>query len=214
MLPWLVLLGRCCLHWEHQLGVSRAHTTIEMRPLGEINDLLVRELESAAVDAKVWLSAGSNAAQLEAAGYDVQKLRECIEGAEAALQDAVTGTVCGPTSNLPSSASSAANTPIQTQESLSHHLQTLGHALSSLVHAHACNNPSCSNMSGPSEAKLVAGSSSKCSSCRMARYCSRACQKEHWKHHKPVCKGLADAVEGASGSNNASKSAASTDASC
>jgi hypothetical protein len=100
MLPWLVLLGRCCLHWEHQLGVSRAHTTIEMRPLGEINDLLVRELESAAVDAKVWLSAGSNAAQLEAAGYDVQKLRECIEGAEAALQDAVTGTVCGPTSKF------------------------------------------------------------------------------------------------------------------
>jgi hypothetical protein len=216
MLPWLVLLGRCCLQWEHHIGVSGSLGCVrqEKRPLEETNELLVQALESAVVDTKVWLAAGSNAAQLEAAGYVVQQLHECIEGAEAAILDAVTESVFGATPNPPSSTSSAASTPRQIRESLSHHLQTLGHTLSSLVHAHACSNPSCSNFSGPSEAKLVAGSSSKCSSCRAARYCGRACQKEHWKHHKPVCKGLAAAVKGASGPVDASKNAASTAASC
>lgn len=38
---------------------------------------------------------------------------------------------------------------------------------------------------------LVCGSSqnvSKCSRCRLAFYCSAACQKEHWPHHRVVCK--------------------------
>jgi hypothetical protein len=231
MLPWLVLLGRCCLQSQNHFEASGPQATIsvedraqpqssaaaenmarlmassdsplsclqdEMRP-EEINDTLVQELKSAAGDAKVWLAAGSIAAQLEAAGYDVQQLRKYTQGAEAALQDVVTVLVCYNPPNPPSSTSStelAASTPHQINTSLSHQLHTLGLALSSLVHAHACNNPSCSNMSGPSEAKLVEGSSSKCSSCHAARYCNRACQKQHWKHHKPVCKGLADAGKG------------------
>jgi hypothetical protein len=196
----------------------------EMRPY-KVNDSLAQELTSSASDTKAWLAAGSNAAQLEAAGYAVQQLRECIKGAEAACkapEDAVTElaqAVCGATGIPPwacSSTSSASSVPHQINKSLSHHLQTLGRTLSSLVHAHACNNPCCGNFSGPSEAKLVAGSSSKCSSCRAARYCCscRACQKEHWKHHKPVCKGLAAAVKGTSGPADASKNAASTAASC
>jgi hypothetical protein len=28
----------------------------------------------------------------------------------------------------------------------------------------------------------------KCSSCSKAMYCSRSCQEEHWKEHKPDCK--------------------------
>jgi hypothetical protein len=38
---------------------------------------------------------------------------------------------------------------------------------------------------------LVCGSSqnvSKCSRCRLAFYCSAACQKEHWPYHRVVCK--------------------------
>jgi hypothetical protein len=29
---------------------------------------------------------------------------------------------------------------------------------------------------------------SRCSGCKLARYCSRECQKIDWKHHKDVCK--------------------------
>ena len=27
-----------------------------------------------------------------------------------------------------------------------------------------------------------------CNRCKAAYYCSRECQKRHWKTHKPVCK--------------------------
>jgi hypothetical protein len=28
----------------------------------------------------------------------------------------------------------------------------------------------------------------RCNRCKAAYYCSRECQKRHWKTHKPVCK--------------------------
>ena len=31
-----------------------------------------------------------------------------------------------------------------------------------------------------------------CSACRFARYCSKDCQKNHWKCHKPECKKLSN----------------------
>jgi hypothetical protein len=55
----------------------------------------------------------------------------------------------------------------------------------------ACNNPTCSNISGPSEAGLVKGSSDTCGGCSVARYCCKACHTQHWKLHELVCKTLA-----------------------
>jgi hypothetical protein len=65
-----------------------------------------------------------------------------------------------------------------------------------LAISRACNNPTCSNISGPSEAGLVKGSSSTCGGCWTARYCCRDCQTQHWKLHKSVCKALAAARAG------------------
>ena len=44
--------------------------------------------------------------------------------------------------------------------------------------------PSCS-MCG------AVGASKKCSKCRVAVYCTKTCQKAHWKAHKMVCASLA-----------------------
>jgi hypothetical protein len=58
---------------------------------------------------------------------------------------------------------------------------------------HCCNNPSCRNLDGVSEQELVSGRSSRCSGCKVARYCSKECQTEHWgapAGHKAVCKRL------------------------
>jgi hypothetical protein len=54
-----------------------------------------------------------------------------------------------------------------------------------------CNNPVCGASDGPSELKLVGGGVGLCKGCLGVRYCSMACQKQHWKQHKPVCKALA-----------------------
>jgi hypothetical protein len=67
----------------------------------------------------------------------------------------------------------------------------LGDALCAVAHKQSCNNPTCSNVSGPSELQLVKGRSNTCSGCRTARYCSPECMRQHWKQHRPVCKALA-----------------------
>jgi hypothetical protein len=54
-----------------------------------------------------------------------------------------------------------------------------------------CNNPSCENLAGVSEA---AAASKVCSGCR-CRYCSAACQQADWKRHKHACRCMAAAGE-------------------
>jgi hypothetical protein len=65
--------------------------------------------------------------------------------------------------------------------------------INQLPQPHCCNNPGCRNLDGLSEQELVSGRSSRCSGCKVARYCSRECQAEHWgapAGHKAVCKWL------------------------
>jgi hypothetical protein len=79
-------------------------------------------------------------------------------------------------------------------------LKAVGQSLCAFAVRRVCNNPLCCNMSGASEAALVAGRTCLCSGCRVARYCSRVCQKQHWKsQHKPVCQALAAAAAAGAG---------------
>lgn len=75
-------------------------------------------------------------------------------------------------------------------------LQGVGCALAALAMPHACNNPCCRSLEGASELQLVGGRSCSCAGCRTARYCGRACQRQHWRQHKPVCQALAAAAAG------------------
>jgi hypothetical protein len=54
-----------------------------------------------------------------------------------------------------------------------------------------CNNPSCTSLTGVSEA---AAACKACAGCK-CRYCSVACQRADWKRHKSACTRLAAAGE-------------------
>jgi len=69
-------------------------------------------------------------------------------------------------------------------------LAAAGMAFSSVPTAAACNNPGCRNMAGSSEQQAVGGKACRCAGCHLAYYCSRACQRQHWGIHKPVCKAV------------------------
>jgi hypothetical protein len=57
--------------------------------------------------------------------------------------------------------------------------------------ASCCCNPSCLTISSLSEWQMLNGKTCRCSGCKVARFCSKACLTQMWReHHKPVCKRL------------------------
>jgi hypothetical protein len=64
--------------------------------------------------------------------------------------------------------------------------------LSASAASFCCSNPSCMNLSGPSELKLVWGGAAGrgggyCCGCKRVCYCSKACQRVCWGEHREVC---------------------------
>jgi hypothetical protein len=70
-------------------------------------------------------------------------------------------------------------------------LQAFGLAVAVQFPAAAlCCNPACVNLHGSSEAALL-GPGSRCSGCKVARFCSKECSMAAWKAgHKAVCRRL------------------------
>jgi hypothetical protein len=58
-----------------------------------------------------------------------------------------------------------------------------------------CSHLGCANLRGPSAEGLVAGRKGVvCGGCRVARYCSLACQQADWPRHRRMCRRLAAAA--------------------
>jgi hypothetical protein len=201
VLPWLVLFGRCCLVWASQL---RGKTAAELcEPLSdpsmegrgvyvfhesEKDQLLIRMQGIF----EPWLRCASVGQKLTAAGYSTQPLVQYFGGAVAALE-AVWAEGAGATAAT--AAGAGGDVGQGRMEVFANCMQELGSELCLLAVPELCNNPACANVSGPSEARLVSGKGCLCGGCRVARYCSRDCQRAVWKQHKPVCKALAAAAE-------------------
>jgi hypothetical protein len=157
--------------------------------------------------AKQWLQAHST--QLGAAGYPIDSTLELL--LVLLKGEMPTTLVSGPSSSSSVGQPSphnkrddAGTTGSDTQEEDEEQvfvdfeqLQLTGMALCRMAVPCICNNPACTNSTGPTELSLVSGRSCVCGGCRVAHYCSRACQSQHWKQHKPMCKALAAAAAAA-----------------
>ena len=198
-LPSLVIFGCCLLQWAQQLqrqgpqlvllgpgdlqqdtqGLLYDYSAARVCIPGLRQGSIIKPgewLESLAATVTEWvggLDCESTQAQLGAAGCSPEQLQQQL----GVLLSAQQGTQHGLTD-----ASFAA---------LKQQLQATGAMLCSIAVPHFCNNPACTNLSGPTEVRLVSGRSCICAGCRIARYCGRACQRAAWKQHKPVCKALA-----------------------
>jgi hypothetical protein len=198
MLPWLTLIGRGSVFLGDELqamtaagqGTSAAAAAaagVEATPAALVSPcqrfwqrLTPKVLALGGAAQKI--CEGSSAAHLARAGYNLQPLLEQLDSMTAALGQTVGASDTQPAGQL---------------QALQVQLSAFGGLLTALAHPYACNNPDCANLSGASELRLVSGHSTKCSGCKTARYCCKACQVQHWQRHKPVCK--AQALEPAEG---------------
>jgi hypothetical protein len=192
LLPWLVLFGRCCLTMAQCFSQSV--------------DQAMDNLPAWLPVLQSWLQDSQTSAQLAAAGLNPGALLQALQDTSTALQhlqdksSGVGGAGVGSSTDVqqqqdqgsePAAAVSAGG---MEGTQLSGRLHALGVSLSSLPLSWGCNNPLCTNLKGPAEAGIVHGKGHKCSGCRMAYYCGKACQAQHWKQHKPVCKAVAAAA--------------------
>ena len=196
-LPSLVLFGRCMLQWAEQLQQQEAGQLMrKLLTLHEEQHVAARvciplarqgpalapgeRLESLAAIIHDWVGQCNTDSpahqQLAAAGCSPEQLQQQLD----ALLSAQQGTKQGV-----SDASLAA---------LVQQLQATGAMLSGIAVPQFCNNPACTNLSGPTEVRLVSGRSCICAGCRIARYCGRACLRAARTQHKPVCEALAAAA--------------------
>jgi hypothetical protein len=205
-LPWAVLYGRVCLLWAQQLqqevpmlleGQQEVGALVMGAP--ETWPQIAEEAESSApcytfrwcVQAVVdgesrlellttsllnWLEDNSVHDRLSAAGYQPQQVVYELNSMIQARDNVEYG-------------SDPAELTALVQA-----LQAAGQALGCLATPVCCNNPACCSLAGPTEVQLVSGKGCICAGCHTARYCDRACQRAHWKRHKPVCKALAAAA--------------------
>jgi hypothetical protein len=120
---------------------------------------------------------------ISAPGFDAAQVEQAVHEAAAACSWALHPSPCVKKAAV-----------LKQAEQLANSLAVLGRALSTVATPLLCNNPSCSNLDGASEVGLVSKGKSKiCAGCCTSRYCSRECQKVHWKLHKHVCRQLAAA---------------------
>ena len=224
-LPWLGVLGCCCLQWSQQLGrlptdnpaaAAAAAAQSQLPPYAKngVISILPTHVRT------VWGTA------MEGMWGDKPLVLLCLEAIVRwlAFEDnwpELEAHSCGNVEGIASATMGCFSACQAVQDSVQQHpdapvplagyvqkLSAVGEALCSVAHKQSCNNPTCSNVLGPSELQLVKGRSNTCSGCRTARYCSPECMRRHWKQHRPICKGLERAAAAAAAAAAASATAA------
>jgi hypothetical protein len=228
MLPWLALLGRCCLayadavstpgdaQWGDEVwvmmrflrlpGIAASAFKIASLLLPETWPADSHEVPDGRAAASMLLllrldSMGVDVPALRAAAADTHNAASAAHDMlNAAADDAVRQSRTAPPLHrvLPRQLRSM----LEPGGQLPVALEALGAALSAVPCRASCNAPRCISLVGSTEQQLVKGSGKVCSACHTVRYCCKLCQRAAWKRHKPVCKALqAEAAAAAAASS-------------
>lgn len=203
-LPYVLLIGRSCLHWAQQLqlelplllqpnpngaqwndfGHSLSFSTL--LPNCDVSVPMLRGLLTASMQC---FAKPSVAQQLAASGVNPQRLTQAAAEAVAAQQQMEVAFVV-----ISTGCSSDVGRFGAALHVLLERLRAVGVAFTSVPIRAVCNNPGCRCVSGPTELGIIAGRGHKCGGCKTAYFCSPDCLRQHWKQHQPVCKALAAAT--------------------
>jgi hypothetical protein len=100
-----------------------------------------------------------------------------INGGSSVRRGAYPAVLCLQEVDRAAAAAAAAAALLEGRQGLAQQLVEFGAAVCGVSASSACcNNPRCSSKAQLSEAALVGGQGSRCSGCKVARYCSRDCQ--------------------------------------
>ena len=207
LLPWAVLYGRCCLLWAQQLQQELPKLLEGRQEISAIQVLGPQETwQGIAEEAEATVTCRTTRWCLQAVGGSSTRLQlftnqlmcwlehPSVDGRLSAAgyqpQEAVEELV----GMLDASFEAENSSDPEALTGLVQALQAAGQGLGCLATPVCCNNPACSSLAGATELQLVSGRGCICAGCRTARYCDQACQRAHWKRHKPVCKALAAAA--------------------
>jgi hypothetical protein len=197
-LPCVVLFGRCCALLADSFVELDITTAMPPNESKFVRYFAQQSFAASCDIVAEWLRGAEP--QLSAAGYRVEAMQQQLGPLGAAAAAAVEAVRVHAVA-IAARKAAAADVVRTAQAAVGEFVQQLrafATAAAAVAVPNFCNNPSCGNASGVSEAALVSGRSCICSRCRIARYCSRECQVQHWKQqHKLVCQALAAAAAAA-----------------
>ena len=206
-----VIFGRCCLFWSEQLQQMPVLLPSANAESIQQEELLLvgaqEEYSAALVCIPGWLHAAARRPcgleRLIAKAVPwLGALQSQTAAADRGARDPFGGITTAVASQL--EALSTARQDVvreglsgETLSALVQQLQTTGLMLSNISVPHFCNNPTCSDLSGLTDVRLVLRPNTICAGCLIARYCGRGCQHQAWPQHRRMCKALAAAVAAA-----------------
>ncbi|KAF6253578.1 hypothetical protein COO60DRAFT_1643060 [Scenedesmus sp. NREL 46B-D3] len=178
--PWVALVARCMQISGAAVAAAVLTPASAQTELDDVCWLMqhVQRLSSSSCSSAAGLSF-----------VELQQLQELQEELELGLWKAVKALRTWSNTAVETAADLLQEVRREVKPAVAQQLEAFGAAVAAQVPVKlCCNRPGCANLGQLSETVLVGGKGNICSGCKVARYCGKDCQVQHWKQHKASCK--------------------------